>query len=86
MWFPQDCLMATQWLSQSETFTGMTALRGSSISMQFPSYLKDLTPLREKKPEMVSLARSRVRYRKQIHGYAWGPLERSRHGTTDRIE
>ena len=57
--------MPTQLLSQSEAFTGMTALRGSSISMEFLSYLKNLTPLCENKPEMISLARIRLRYRKQ---------------------
>ena len=57
--------MPTRLLSQSEAFTGMTALRGSSISMQFLGYLKNLTPLCENKPEMTSLARIRLRYRKQ---------------------
>ena len=57
--------MPTQLLSQSEAFTGMTGLRGSSISTQFPSYLKNLTPLCENEPEMISLARIRLRYRKQ---------------------
>jgi len=51
--------MPTQLLSQSEAFTGMTALHGSSISMQFLSYLKNLTPLCENKSEMISLARIR---------------------------
>ena len=62
--------MPTQLLSQSEAFTGMTALRGSSISMEFLSYLKNLTPLCENKPEMISLARIRLRYRKQNPAYA----------------
>ena len=57
--------MPTQLLSQSEAFTGMTGLRGLSISMQFLSYLKNLTPLCENKPEMISLARIRRRGRKQ---------------------
>lgn len=70
MWFLRDCLMPTQLLSQSEAFTGMTALRGSSISMEFLSYLKNLTPLCENKPEMISLARIRLRYRKQNPAYA----------------
>jgi hypothetical protein len=33
--------------------------------MQFLGYLKNLTPLCENKPEMISLARIRLRYRKQ---------------------
>jgi hypothetical protein len=70
MWFLRDCLIPTQLLSQSEAFTGMTALRGSSISMEFRSYLKNLTPLCENKPEMISLARIRLRYRKQNPAYA----------------
>jgi len=70
MGYLQDCLMPTQLLSQSEAFTGMTALRGSSVSMQFLSYLKNLTPLCENKPEMISLARIRLRYRKQNPAYA----------------
>src|SRR4029077_19442793 len=70
MWFLRDCLMPIQLLSQSEAFTGMTALRGSSISMQFLSYLKNLTPLCENKLEMISLARIRLRYRKQNPAYA----------------
>jgi hypothetical protein len=62
--------MPTQLLSQSEAFTGMSALRGSSISMQFLSCLKNLTPLCENKPEMISLARIRLRHRKQNPAYA----------------
>jgi hypothetical protein len=69
MWFLQVCLMPTQLLSPSEAFTGMTALCGSSISMQFLSYLKSLTPLCENKPEMICLARIRLRYRKQNPAY-----------------
>jgi hypothetical protein len=64
MWFLQVCLMRTQWLSHSEVFTAMTALVGSSISMQSLSYLKNLTPPCENRPEMISLVPIRVRYRK----------------------
>jgi hypothetical protein len=56
--------MPTPLLSQSEAFTGMTELRGSSISMQFLSYLKGLTPLCENKPEAISLVPIRLAYRK----------------------
>ena len=58
--------MLTQLLSQSEAFTGMIALRGSLISMQFLSCLKNLTPLCENTPEMIALARIRLRYRSKI--------------------
>jgi len=57
--------MPTQLLSQSEAFTGMTALRGSLILMRFLSYLKNLTPSSENKPKIISLARIRLRYKKQ---------------------
>ena len=57
--------MPTQLLSQSEAFTGMTALHGLLISMQFLSYLKELTPLCEHKPEMIFLARIRLESSKQ---------------------
>jgi hypothetical protein len=57
--------MPTQLLSQSEAFTGMTALRGSLILMRFLSYLKNLTPPYENQPEIISLARIRLRYKKQ---------------------
>ena len=55
--------MPTQLLSQSEAFTGMTALRGSLILMRFLSYLKNLTPSYENKPKIISLARIRLRYK-----------------------
>jgi hypothetical protein len=55
--------MPTQLLSQSEAFTGMTALRGSLILMPFLSYLKNLTPSYENKPKIISLARIRLRYK-----------------------
>ena len=48
----------------------MTALRGLLISMQFLSYLKELTPLCENKPEMISLARIRPGSSKQNPVYA----------------
>ena len=62
--------MPTQLLSQSAAFTGMTALRGSLISMQFLSYLKESTPLCENKPEMISRARIRPGSSKQNPVYA----------------
>ena len=62
--------MTTHLGSQSEAFTGMTALHGSSISMQFLSYLKELTPLCEHKPEMIFLARIRLESSKQNPVYA----------------
>ena len=62
--------MTTHLGSQSEAFTGMTALHGSLISMQFLSYLKELTPLCENKPEMIFLARIRLESSKQNPVYA----------------
>ena len=62
--------MTTHLGSQSEAFTGTTALRGSLISMQFLSYLKELTPLCEHKPEMIFLARIRLESSKQNPVYA----------------
>lgn len=57
--------MTTHLGSQSEAFTGMTALHGLLISMQFLSYLKELTPSCEHKPEMIFLARIRLESSKQ---------------------
>jgi hypothetical protein len=57
--------MTTHLGSQSEAFTGMTELHGSLISMQFLSYLKELTPSCEHKPEMIFLARIRLESSKQ---------------------
>ena len=51
---PAGLLDADPIAKLSEAFTGMTGLRGSSISTQFPSYLKNLTPLCENEPEMIS--------------------------------
>ena len=62
--------MTTHLGSQSEAFTGMTALHGSLISMQFLSYLKELTPLCEHNPEMIFLARIRLESSKQNPVYA----------------
>src|SRR4029077_2790669 len=62
--------MTTHLRSQSEAFTGMTALHGSSISMQFLSYLKELTPLCEHRPEMIFPARIRLEFSKQNPVYA----------------
>jgi hypothetical protein len=65
--------MTTHLGSQSEAFTGMTELHGSLISMQFLSYLKELTPLCEHKPEMIFLARIRLEPSKQkscLHSHA----------------
>jgi hypothetical protein len=42
MWFLQDCLMPTQWLSRSEAFTVMIALRGSSIIDAIPKLSEEL--------------------------------------------
>jgi hypothetical protein len=62
--------MTTHLGSQSEAFTGMTALHGSLISMQFLSYLKELTPLCEHNPKMIFLARIRLESSKQNPVYA----------------
>jgi hypothetical protein len=62
--------MTTHLGSQSGAFTGMTELHGSLISMQFLSYLKELTPLCEHKRETIFLARIRLESSKQNPVYA----------------